>query len=144
MPQSTLSMRVVASGPAQGVMFCVRVADCVLFQDQPPQHPVILRWSLDDHPGQHDLEFSLQGKNTQHTTMGPSGEILQDLLITVSDISINNIVLDSILPDLVTYEHDFNGHGPKTKEPWHGVMGCNGRAVLGFSTPAFLWLLEHT
>jgi hypothetical protein len=42
-----------------------------------------------------------------------------------------------------TYTHNFNGAGAETQEKFYGEIGCNGIVSLKFSTPIYLWLLEH-
>ena len=41
------------------------------------------------------------------------------------------------------FQHDFNGTQPEIKDTFFGEMGCNGTVSLRFTTPIYLWLLEH-
>ena len=41
------------------------------------------------------------------------------------------------------YTHDFNGTSKATENKFYGELGCNGTVSLKFSTPMYLWLLEH-
>mgnify|MGYP003352455181 CR=1 FL=1 len=41
------------------------------------------------------------------------------------------------------YRHDYNGTGQPTEDNFFGVLGCNGTVELRFTTPIYLWLLEH-
>lgn len=98
---------------------------------------------LDDRDSAHCLEFVMQGKTEAHTKISESGEILQDTRLIISDVAFDDIKLGHVFTALSRYEHDFNGTSVLTKEKFYGQMGCNGRVILEFSTPIYLWLLEN-
>jgi hypothetical protein len=97
----------------------------------------------DDVEAEHVLKLVLKNKQTEHTRLSESGEILNDACLTVSNLTFDSIKLGQIVNDLSIYEHDFNGTQSATKQQFFGTMGCNGTVELKFSTPIYLWLLEN-
>ena len=61
----------------------------------------------------------------------------------ISDIQFDEIRLGHLVHELANYTHNFNGTGPYVVEPFSNSMGCNGTVSLKFTTPVYLWLLEH-
>ena len=100
---------------------------------------------LIDSPAQGTKTMSFVFKNKQpwHTIVGDNGDFLQDPVITITNFKIDDIDCDHILQQLGEYYHDFNGTGQTTIQKFYGTMGCNGQVNLEFSTPIFVWLLEH-
>jgi hypothetical protein len=102
--------------------------------------PVLIEFQ--DH-GDHVLEIELVGKMPAHTSLDEQGEIDQDLLAEISNITLDSIELGHKFFELSQYHHDYNGNGPATVDRFYGTMGCNGRISFEFSSPSYLWLLEH-
>lgn len=92
---------------------------------------------------EHSLRFVLKNKQLGHTTINDTGEIISDALINISDISFDNVEIDQLFFEHATYTHDFNGATKLTNTKFYGSMGCNGTLELNFSTPFYMWLLEH-
>ena len=92
---------------------------------------------------EHELKFVLKNKTKEHTQIDETGNIVSDAVLTIADVAFDKIKLGNTLTELATYIHDFNGFGKTIQEKFHGVMGCNGTVSLKFSTPIYLWLLEH-
>ena len=101
-----------------------------------------INWSVDPSDGPHQLRWVLKNKRSDHTSV-VDGKIVNDVLITINDFVIEDINCDQVLYKLATYQHNFNGTGPDTQEGFWGTMGCNGSVALDFSSPIYLWLLEH-
>lgn len=99
--------------------------------------------SLPQSDGDHVLEMKLSGKGPEHTKVDAQGQILEDVMVTVSDIKIDEVNIDQILSNQAVYEHDFNGTGQTTRDRFYGHMGCNGHVRLQFFTPVYIWLLEN-
>ena len=100
-------------------------------------------FEIEDNDDNHVLQFKMTGKTTAHTKIDDQGNIVSDAMLQISDITIDEIMLDQLLPNSVIYEHDFNGTKNTVSEKFYGQMGCNGLATLTFTTPFYLWLLEH-
>lgn len=96
--------------------------------------------SLSDQEAQHVLELELYGKHQQHTILDDNGKIIEDAVLTISNFNVDDIEIENHM--LGTYTHNFNGTAPQTTETFFGHMGCNGRVVIEFQTPIYLWLLE--
>ena len=118
--------------------------DNTLIKDiNPVVEPVYFQTEIDDADGEHELKFVLKNKLPEHTTIDSNGDIIADALITISDIQFDEIRLGHLVHELANYTHNFNGTGPYVVEPFSNSMGCNGTVSLKFTTPVYLWLLEH-
>jgi hypothetical protein len=98
---------------------------------------------LTDDEADHELRFVMKNKTSSHTQVNESGDIVADAVLTVSALSFDEIPLGHMLVAQAVYTHNFNGSGPSTQDKFYGEMGCNGTVSLKFSTPIYLWLLEH-
>ena len=98
---------------------------------------------ISDDTADHVIEISMQGKTAEHTKIDSDGNILEDILVTVTKAQLDDIELGHAFLEHATYSHDFNGTQDPVTVPFVGVMGCNGIVRFVFSTPAYLWLLEN-
>ncbi len=98
---------------------------------------------LSDSAAEHELRFVMKNKTAEHTTVDASGTIIKDSYLMISDLAFDEIELGHMVPQLATYNHNFNGTGQATQEKFYGTMGCNGTVTLKFTTPIYLWLLEN-
>lgn len=98
---------------------------------------------LAEDKADHELRFVMKNKTSSHTQVNESGDIVADAVLTISALSFDEIPLGHMLVEQAVYTHDFNGSGPSTQDKFYGEMGCNGTVSLKFSTPIYLWLLEH-
>jgi len=104
-------------------------------------HQVSTDFSDDD--GEHELRFVLKNKLSEHTQLDANNTIVSDARITVTGIEFEGIALNQLVSDLAEYQHDFNGSGELSTHKFYGELGCNGTVSLRFTTPIYLWLLEH-
>jgi hypothetical protein len=98
---------------------------------------------LSDDDGEHELRIIMKHKTSDHTVLDDAGNIIRDAMLTVSDVKFDEIVLGKVFVDKSVYTHDFNGSRAPIEDCFFGDMGCNGTVSLKFSTPTYLWLLEH-
>jgi hypothetical protein len=98
---------------------------------------------FDDIPASHELKFVLKHKTLDHTKLDVHGNIVSDSLLTMANLEINGIKLDKIFTEHAIYTHDFNGTTVSTQQKFYGEMGCNGTVSFKFTTPFYLWVLEH-
>jgi hypothetical protein len=105
------------------------------------QQPVVLKIADDD--GEHELRFVLKNKTTDHTQIDEAGRIVSDARLIVTDLEFDEIKLGHMVTEQAVYTHDFNGTGIIAHDKFYGEMGCNGTVSLKFTTPVYLWLLEH-
>ena len=105
--------------------------------------PETVRFEFEETESDHQVDFVLKNKTDTHTKIDEQGNIVKDSTVLIKDIALDDIDLSNIIQNVVEYHHDFNGTAGATIEKFYGEMGCNGRAVLKFSDPVYLWLLEN-
>jgi hypothetical protein len=103
----------------------------------------LIKIDINDADGEHELELILKNKKATDTKIDANGTIISDATLTVSDLAFDEIKLGHIVTKLATYIHNFNGTKDLTQDQFYGEMGCNGTVGLKFTTPMYLWLLEH-
>lgn len=103
---------------------------------------ILFEHSLDDSDGEHELRIVMKHKQSAHTRVDDQGRIVQDAVLTVSDLEFDGINIMQIAADHAEYCHDFNGSQSLGTHRFYGDMGCNGTMSLKFTTPVYLWLLE--
>lgn len=137
-----LSFDVSATGPdlrLQVILDGITILDCY-----PGPENQSIRHDFDDHNEQeHVLEFYMSGKLLDHTMIDHAGTIIQDRCIHLTNFSFDDIALGHMFTEVTRYHHDHNGTTDPVTELFYGVMGCNGKVEMCFSTPIYLWLLEN-
>ena len=104
----------------------------------------VISMEIPDTDAEHELKFILKNKTDKHTQIDEEGNIISDTMLTITDLSFDEIKLGHMVTKLATYTHDFNGTKELTQEKFYGEIGCNGTVSLKFSSPSYLWLLENT
>jgi len=107
------------------------------------QIPSELSILVPEDEAEHVLKLVLKGKQSEHTTINESGDIVADAVLEIHNLAFDGIALGQIVTEKTVYTHDFNGHGDAINEQFFGTMGCNGTVELRFTTPIYLWLLEN-
>jgi len=85
----------------------------------------------------------LKNKTAEHTQVDDHGNIITDARLLITDLAFDEIKLGHMLVEQAVYTHNFNGTGATIQDKFYGELGCNGTVSLKFSTPMYLWLLEH-
>jgi hypothetical protein len=98
---------------------------------------------IPDDDAEHELRLIMKNKTTEHTRIDEDGNITADARLTITDMAFDEIQLGYVFTQQSMYEHDFNGTHALAQQKFYGEMGCNGTVSLKFSTPIYLWLLEH-
>ena len=98
---------------------------------------------INDADAEHKLRFVLKNKAVEHTQIDETGNIIADARLKITNMAFDEIQPGHLVTEQATYEHDFNGTGKPTQDKFYGEMGCNGTVNLKFTTPIYLWLLEH-
>jgi hypothetical protein len=96
-----------------------------------------------DDEGEHELRFVLKNKTSDHTQVDVAGNIVSDARLIIANLAFDEIKLGHIITEQAIYTHDFNGTQTTTQAKFYGEMGCNGTVSLKFTTPIYVWLLEH-
>lgn len=141
MQKSKISLDLQATAP--GCLVTVFLDSQPIATVAVDQQTTTVAHEFDDVEGQHVLEIALVGKTSAHTIVDDTGNIIDDLLINVSNICIEEINIDTLVWNLSQYHHDQNGTSVMGIDRFYGTMGCNGIVKLNFSTPIYLWLLEN-
>ena len=115
---------------------------CVFDQDWVSE-PVRVEHEFSDADGEHSLRIKLKNKMPEHTRVDDQGNILEDALLSVTEIAFDEIDCTQIVQDKAVYHHNLNGTGSEIQDRFFGDMGCNGIVEVKFTTPVYLWLLEN-
>ena len=102
-----------------------------------------IEFTVKDADGEHELSFKLKNKLPEHTKINDDREIIRDATIKIDNVEFDDIPLGQVLTRLAEYQHDHNGTGPMSTNKFYGEIGCNGQVTLKFSTPIYLWMLDH-
>ena len=119
------------------------IDDRKLFDQDHVQESHRISTDFSDEDGEHELRLVLKNKLSEHTLVDAGNNIISDARISVSNIEFEGIALNQLVPDLAEYRHNFNGTGELSVHKFYGELGCNGTVSLKFTTPIYLWLLEH-
>jgi hypothetical protein len=142
MNKSELTFAVQSTGP--NLRLIVKLDDNIIYDKSPGEILEKISYQFDDDTDRnHLLCFEMSGKLSEHTIVTESGEILDDITIKITDVAFDDIKLGQIFVESAEYYHDRNGTDDPTIDKFYGVMGCNGRVEMRFSTPIYLWLLEN-
>ncbi len=119
------------------------IDDQKLFDQDHVQETHKVSTDFSDDDGEHELRLVLKNKLSEHTQVDANNTIISDARIAISGIEFDGIALNQLVPDLAEYQHNFNGTGELSVHKFYGELGCNGTVSLKFTTPIYLWLLEH-
>lgn len=98
----------------------------------------------DNDDEQHQLRLIMKNKLPEYTQVDADGNIVGDARLIITDMSFDQIELGHMFSEHTQYQHDRNGTAQQViLEKFYGEMGCNGTVSLKFTTPVYLWLLEH-
>ena len=92
-----------------------------------------------DNDSDFQLRIELIDKIPEHTVLDEQGNIVKDSVLTIKKIIIEDIEIQSNLSldqEKFYYEHSGGKH------QLYDSLGVNGTAVINFSTPFYIWLLE--
>ena len=119
------------------------VDDTCVFDQDHVNDPTVVAHEFSDDDGEHLLRITLKNKLPVHTRIDDQDNIVSDALLSVTEISFDEIDCTKIVQDLAVYCHNLNGTAPDIQDRFFGDMGCNGTVELKFTTPLYLWLLEN-
>lgn len=137
-----LSIKFDVSGNDPGLLLTVKMNAAVVAEYQSPD-PATVVFEVDEVDGDHVLEFVLSGKTPDQTQVDADGTIVSDNVITISNLSVDDIEINQLVYTHAEYCHDFNGTQAPIQDQFYGTMGCNGTVSIKFTCPFYIWLLEH-
>lgn len=117
----------------------VRVNNEVVFDAELTSESFIPFYREFENDSKNRLEIELVNKTAEHTKVDEQGNIVADSVIKIKKVLIEDIEIQnnfSINRDKFYYEHSGEQH------QLYDTLGINGKAVINFSTPFYVWLLE--
>jgi hypothetical protein len=139
----TISCTLNTTNPAALLGFEAWIDDKKFSDIDPVQAEHLISIKIPDDDGEHELKLILKNKTAEHTQVDEAGNIVSDATLSITNVAFDEIKLGHMLTKLATYTHDFNGTKELTEDKFYNEMGCNGTVSLKFSTPIYLWILEH-
>jgi hypothetical protein len=97
----------------------------------------------DDVEVNHQLKIVLKNKTPKYTVIDEQGNIIKDSCLMIQNFKLDDVDIDQLISEQAVYRHSFNTDGAATDHRFYWSMGCNGVVSLKFSTPIYIWLLEH-
>jgi hypothetical protein len=138
-----ISGTITPSTPAAAIGAEVWINNTCVINSEHVDSAIMFEHTLDDSDGEHELRIVMKHKQATHTSLDDQGNIIQDAVLTVSDLEFDSINIMQISAERAEYCHDFNGSKPTGTYSFYNDMGCNGTVSLKFTTPVYLWLLEN-
>jgi len=114
-----------------------------MFKTEHVTDPCQVMFDINDDEATHKIQLIMTGKKAEHTKVDDQGNITSDALLKITNVVIDEIILDQFLINKSIYTHDFNGSQDPTAAKFYYAMGCNGTVTWEFTTPFYLWLLEN-
>lgn len=143
MDQIKFSCRISNSNPDCPLGAEIWLDDAKIFDQSHVQNDVDFDYSFDDVESDHELRFVLKNKPTDYTQLDENNQITRDAVLRITDIAFDEIKLGNMISQQARYCHDYNGNSSVQEHKFYDDMGCNGTVSFKFSTPMYLWLLEH-
>ena len=117
----------------------VTIADKIIFEGMVSANILILEYAELENEGDYQLRIELLNKKPEHTEVDEQGNIVKDSVLKINKIVIEDIEIQNNLSldqEKFYYEHSGDQH------QLYDSLGVNGTAVINFSTPFYIWLLE--
>jgi len=117
----------------------VSIADNVIFENYITDDNFILYVAELENDANYTLKIELLDKVPEHTEVDEQGNIVKDSVLKIKKVIVEDIEIDnnfSTNQEKFYYEHSGERH------QLYNTLGVNGTAVINFSTPFYIWLLE--
>ena len=124
--------------------FSIWLDDHVVTQSEvagPAQQIINFERTVDE--GDHTLKIRLENKTTADTNIR-NGEIIDDMLLNIDDITIDDISIGNLLWSAEYILDKKQMYKGQEIDHLDGCvnLGWNGTYVLKFTSPFYIWLLE--
>ena len=96
----------------------------------------------DGEDQQYNVRIEMSGKTDEHTKINEQGNIVKDALLEFKNFELMGIDITTVMHK-AKYRHNHNGHSDEVVQDFAMSMGCNGAVEFTFTTPIYMWLLEH-
>jgi hypothetical protein len=143
MDNTKITFTVSNTNPDAKLGFETRLDNQIVFDTDHVPDSVEISVPVADDNAEHVLTLVLKNKTGEHTRLTSTGEIESDALLEIKDMAFDGIKLGQIFNEQTVYAHDVNGTDILSDHQFFGTMGCNGTVTLTFTTPIYVWLLEH-
>lgn len=143
MDKSFITFNASSTSGVKSVDIEILLDDQLIYNNSSLLDKELIKVELPDDECDHNLKIILKNKTAGHTVLDSSGAIVQDTNLIVDNIKFDDIALNFNALQTATYTHDMNGTDQLKKYKFYGEMGCNGTVELKFTTPIYIWLLEH-
>ena len=143
MDKSYITFDVRCTSETKSLGLEVKLNDVVVYNNESFITADLIQIELPEDEADYSLKIVLKNKTSDHTVLDPLGAIVQDTNLIVENIKFDNIAISHNISQLIVYSHDCNGTDELKEHKFYGEMGCNGTVELKFTTPIYLWLLEH-
>lgn len=140
---SKISFNIATSDNTAAIGIAVWVDDTCLYQTDHLMEPKHIDHAVSDDDLEHKLRVVISGKTPAHTKVDGTGNIIKDVIINISNVTIDGIDITQLFNEKCVYTHNFNGSQPEIQDVFFGDAGCNGTISFSFTTPIYLWLLEN-
>lgn len=117
----------------------VKINDKIVFENKVTETAFISFSEEFDNESDNQLSIELFNKKSEHTEIDEQGNIVKDSVIKIKSVLIEDIEIHnnfSVNQEKFYYEHSGQQH------QLYDTLGVNGKAVINFSTPFYVWLLE--
>ena len=143
MDKITVSFDLTSSDYAAALGFEVLLDDVLLFSIDHVTEPMPVSLEILDDEAEHEFKFVMKNKTPEHTVVDAAGNITKDAMLSIANVTFDEIKLGQVFIKQSVYHHSFNGSQAPIEDKFFGDMGCNGHVSLPFTTPIYLWLLEN-
>lgn len=144
MSTSTLTFDIVPSSTQHPLGIEVWVNNQKLFDQAQVTDACGITHQVDDSvESTHVVKIVLKNKTAEHTQVNDRQEIVSDSTVDVINFKLDDIDIDQVVRECAVYTHNFNSSDAHSDHKFYNTIGCNGVVKFEFSTPAYLWLLEH-
>ena len=140
----TISFRLGTTNTAVPLGFEAWVDNQKFFNTDHVQVDQPIQIEIADDDAEHELRLVMKNKRSDHTKVDLDGNIISDARLVITNLAFDDIDLGQLVTEHTIYTHDQNAQLPTpVQDKFYSEMGCNGIVSLKFTTPVYLWLLEH-
>jgi len=117
----------------------VSIGNQIVFDAQVTDTSFISYTGEFENEGDHQLLIKLKNKQPEHTVVDDKGNIVKDSLLEIKQVIMEDIeVHNSFSLDKEKFYYEHSGQ----RDTLYNTLGVNGQAVINFTTPFYVWLLE--
>lgn len=144
MSDENFSFKVVPTDPLVPLTLSVWINDqCCLEPTEVRQELNFSKSIEDEDECEYTVRIVMLGKTSEHTKIDEQGNIVKDALLEFKNFELMGIDINTLLFKQGKYRHNHNGHSDEVVQDFAMSMGCNGTVEFKFTTPIYMWLLEH-